>query len=119
MTINITMMLIDLKYFNGVDLISSTAYVLNGNGPLVGDIIKQINTTTFSVKTAHGTSECVLVRRIKNPGEMTITATHITLGTFNILEIHPDWVMHPNGSKFSWVVGASKVFGDTVGLVSP
>ena len=118
MAINITMLL-DEKYFNGTDLISSTAWVLNGQGPGVGDVKKQLTTTTFVVKTAFGTSECKLVRRIKNPGEMTITATHVSHGTFNILEIHPDYVVHPNGSKYAWVVGASKAFNDTVGLVSP
>lgn len=118
MAINITMIL-DEKYFNGIDLISSTAWVKNGQGPAVGDIKQQLSTTTFIIKTSQGTSECKLVRRIKSPGEMTITATHVSLGAFNILEIHPDYVLHPNGSKYAWVVGASKAFGDTVGLVSP
>ena len=118
MAINSTMLL-DEKYFNGIDLISSTAWVQNGHGPAVGDIKQQLSATTFSVKTAQGTSECKLVRRIKSPNEMTITATQVTLGMFNILEIYPDYVLHPNGSKYQWIVGASNAFGDTVGLVSP
>lgn len=109
--------MIDKKYYNGNrDLISSTAMVVKQ--PLVGDILDQISSTEFLTKTAEGKSVCKLVRRIKAPGQMTITATHYLLGTFNILEITPEWILHPNGNKYPWVVGAKNAFGDTVGLVS-
>jgi len=115
MTINISML--DKKYYNGnKDLISSTAMVKSK--PLVGNILDQTSPSEFLVRTNEGQCLCKLVRRIKSPGEMTITATHYMLGTFNILEIDENWVLHPNGNKYQWVVGAKNALGDTVGLVS-
>jgi len=115
MAINISM--IDKKYYNGTqDLMSSTAMVKSQ--PLVGDILDQISSTEFLVRTNEGSCVCKLVRRIKSTEQMTITATHYMLGTFNILEITPEWVLHPNGNKYPWVIGAKNAFGDTVGLVS-
>jgi len=111
-------MLLDSKYFSGVDLISSTAFVKGGTKPCVGDIKEQISTTSFIVRTVEGQSDCVLVKRVRNPGEMAITATHVELGAFNIIEIKPKVIKHPNGKLYEWVIGARNAFGDTVGLVS-
>jgi len=112
-------MLLDLKYFKGSeDLISSTAWVVGGTGPCVGDVLNQISSTSFKVKTTEGTSDCVLSKRVRGPGQMAITATHTEIGAFNILEILPESVLHANGTKYNWVIGARNAFADTVGLVS-
>ena len=111
-------MLLDSKYFEGTDMISSTAWVKGGTSPCVGDIIEQIDSTSFIVKTVEGKSDCTLVKRVRNPGEMSITATHNQRGAFNIVEILPETVLHPDGTTYNWVTGARNAFGDTVGLVS-
>lgn len=108
------------KYYQGSeDMISSDAWVIGGTHGMVGDIVKEIKTSVFVVKTAEGSSRCQLVDKITGPGQMTITATHATQGTFNVMRITDRYVWRKDGARFAWVVGANNAYDDVVGIVSP
>lgn len=114
------MPLLSDRYFRGrSDMISSDAWVLTGTRGMVGDIIKQTSPNTFLVKTDQGTSRCKLVDHLSGPGQMTITATHASSGTFNVSDITDEYVTHPDGTVYKWVVGAKNAYDDVVGVVSP
>jgi hypothetical protein len=108
------------KYYQGSqDMISSDAWVIGGTHGMVGDILKEVKTNVFVVKTAEGTSRCILVEKLTGPGQMTITATHSIDGPFNVVKITNNYVWRGDGKRFHWVVGAGNANGDTVGIVSP
>ena len=108
------------KYFAGNnDMISSNAWVVSGSRGMVGDIIEQSGENSFLVKTDEGTSRCRLVSKLLGPGQMTITATHRSRGTFNVIKITDTHVTHPDGTTYEWVVGASNAHDNTVGVVTP
>lgn len=86
---------------------------------MVGDIKRAVTQKSFIVATDEGESRCKLVERITGPGQMTITATHVEHGSFNVVRISNRHVWKADGTRFQWVVGASNASGDTVGIVSP
>lgn len=108
------------KYYQGsTDMISSDAWVIGGTRGMVGDIIREVKTGVFVVKTDQGTSRCQLVERLTAPGQMTITATHAIHGRFNIVKITDKFVWKATGERYRWVVGANNAHGDIVGIVAP
>lgn len=108
------------KYYQGSqDMISSDAWVIGGTRGMVGDILKEVKTNVFVVKTSEGTSRCTLVEKLTGPGQMTITATHAVYGKFNVVKITDSFVWKSTGERYRWVVGAKNASGDIVGIVSP
>jgi hypothetical protein len=108
------------KYYQGsTDMISSDAWVIGGTRGMVGDIIREIQTGVFVVKTDEGTSRCRLTERLTGPGQLTITATHAEFGKFNIVKITDNFVWKSTGEKYRWVVGAHNAHDDIVGIVAP
>jgi hypothetical protein len=111
---------LDTKYFQGnQDMISSDAWVIGGSRGMVGDILSQLGERVFLVKTDEGTSRCKLVDKLSGPGQMTITATHVNHGKFNVIKITDDFVWKSTGERYRWVVGAKNAHDDVVGIVSP
>ena len=108
------------KYYQGCqDMISSDAWVIGGTHGMVGDILKEVKTNVFVVKTAEGTSRCILVEKLTGPGQITITATHAEHGRFNVVRITDNFVWKNTGEKYRWVVGAHNACDDVVGIVAP
>ena len=66
-----------------------TAYAYVTGNSLVGDIIKQVSTTRYKVKTSEGTLICKLVTdgAANAAGEMTITATDVNGNTYYVQKL--------------------------------
>ena len=58
-----------------------------GAGALAGDIIKQVSTRRYLVRTAAGTGICELVASAPGAGQMTITAVDSAAGTYYVKKL--------------------------------
>lgn len=103
------------------DALTCSAWVTGDSQARVGDIVKQVGSKTFRVRTSAGTAKCKLVTTVSGPqaaGEMTITATKADTTTFNVAKINGRVCYDAAGNKYAWVLGAGNASGSTVGLSS-
>ena len=63
------------------------AKTTSGGTSQIGDIIRQVGTRRYKVKTADGISTCSLVAAAPNYGEMTITATDSSGKTYYVTKL--------------------------------
>ena len=72
------------------NVIATSAYVPvadGGSSAVAGDIVKQVGTRRFKVKTAQGTGKCKLVAAAPAAGEMTVTATDSLSSTYYVTKL--------------------------------
>jgi hypothetical protein len=80
----------------------------DGNGSKVGDIIRQVGARRFKVRTADGPAICKLKgSAVSAQGEMTITATDTTNGTYFVTKISAHKVTVTQGNGTAFATGAS------------
>jgi hypothetical protein len=75
---------------NNENAITISAYIPAANGGLsakTGDIIKQVSTDRYRVKTADGTGICKLAAAAPSAGQMTMTATDSAGGTYYVTKL--------------------------------
>lgn len=75
---------------NNENAISISAYIPAANGGLsakTGDIVKQVSTDRYRVKTADGTGVCKLAAAAPSAGQMTMTATDSAGGTYYVTKL--------------------------------
>jgi hypothetical protein len=113
---------------NQENAITPYAYVTGNN--LVADIIKQISTTRYKVKTSEGTAICALVTdgAANAAGEMTITALDSDGGAYWVKKLTSrkavlvrkgsgGGTQFATGAAIKWTLGAA-VAGDSVQLAN-
>lgn len=72
------------------NVIATSAYVPvadGGSSAVAGDIVKQVGTRRFKVKTAQGTGKCKLVAAAPAAGQMTVTATDSLGSTYYVTKL--------------------------------
>jgi hypothetical protein len=95
------------------------AYIRGGESALVGDIINQVTSTAYRVRTADGIGYAKLVASDElNEGEMTLIATDSSNNTYYVIRIqeHLVRVVQKDGEDFEFNSGSQVkwTFGDAV-----
>ena len=67
--------------------IQPTAYIGTGSSAVVGDIIKQVSTKKYLVKTAQGIGQCKLSTTTLGAGDMWILATDVNGSTYYVTKL--------------------------------
>jgi hypothetical protein len=102
---------------NQENAIAAFAFVTGGSNKL-GDIVKQVSSRRYKVKTADGTMVCELVTDgvADAAGEMTITATDSAGGTYFVkkLTARRAVLVRNNGTQFATGASVKWTFGAAV-----
>jgi hypothetical protein len=72
------------------NVIATSAFIPVANGgssAVVGDIVKQVGSRRYKVRTAQGTGKCKLVAAAPAAGQMTITATDSLGSTYYVTKL--------------------------------
>lgn len=95
------------------NVIATSAYVPvadGGSSAVAGDIVKQVGTRRFKVKTAQGTGKCKLVAAAPAAGEMTVTATDSLGSTYYVTKLTKNLAtltqLNDGGSGFEFETAA-------------
>ena len=72
------------------NVIATSAYIPVANGgssAVIGDIVKQVGTRRYKVRTAQGTGKCKLVAAAPAAGQMTVAATDSLGSTYYVTKL--------------------------------
>ena len=67
--------------------IQPTAFISTGSSAVVGDIVKQVSTRKYLVKTAQGIGQCKLSTTTLGAGDMWILATDVNGSTYYVTKL--------------------------------
>jgi len=94
------------------NVIATSAYIPaadGGSSAVIGDIVKQVGSRRYKVRTAQGTGKCKLVTAAPGAGEMTIIATDDLSSTYYVKKLEERTATliqnTDGGSGFSYTSG--------------
>lgn len=85
-----------------------TAWITGGSSAKIGDIINQVTTTAYRVRTADGIGKAQLVAGTPAEGEMNLIATDSDGNTYYVIRLqeHLARVVQKDGSEFQFADGS-------------